>query len=248
MIDEQYSECHNCLGDKEKIYKDKYQIKSLKGLLHKDIPQQDKEAIIKHIKPDGPGNSEDWLNGRNINECTMDIYKHFDKKELRFKNRICGDGLTYFDCKSEFAYEKEKRVPQYFTFKMRDTIFDNIFDSNKYNCAGFVLNIDWSTGGGTHWIAIFINNVSPPYTLEYFDSAGDIILPEIKKYFDTFGSNFQPICVRSFAQQQDNHSCGPYSLYYIYSRLQGVPWQHFRKYAIGDKQMHKFRKHLFSLS
>jgi hypothetical protein len=247
MISEEYSECNHCLGEKEKALKKKYKAETLKSLLHKDIPQTDKAVIIESIKPDGPGDTSDWLSGRNINECNEYIYNHYDDNKLRIKNKPCCDGITYFDCISEFKFERERRHPQLFQFKMRDTIFENVFNPSKYNCSGFVINIDYNSGSGIHWIAIFINHVTKPYTLECFDSAGDALLPEVSQYFSLFGSEYQPILVCSFAQQNDDHSCGPYSLYYIYSRLQGVPWQHFRKYKIGDKQMHKFRKHLFSL-
>jgi len=246
MILDTYSECNYCLGGNEKYFKEKYGVQSIIELLKTDIPEDIKNRIKQTIKPRGPGETTEWLDGDNINECTLWIYRYYKDIKPVFKNAKCSSGMTFFDCKSQFQLETEERRPQYFEFKMRDTIFENRFNSDKYNCSGFVINIDWSTGCGIHWIAIFINRVLKPYTLECFDSGGGNILPEVYKYFKKMGDEYQIICVCSHAQQRDNHSCGPYSLYYIYSRLQGVPWKHFREYDIGDIQMHKFRKHLFN--
>jgi hypothetical protein len=43
----------------------------------------------------------------------------------------------------------------------------------------------------------------------------------------------------------DNSSCGPYSLYYIISRLEGVSSDAFQKNRIPDHKMWEFRKILF---
>jgi hypothetical protein len=248
MIDDKYTECNHCLGGNEDELKTKYNAKSLINVLDKDIPDEVRKHIKATVKPSGPGNTTEWLDGDNINECTRWIMKHYGDIKPSFKRAQCSDGMTFFDCSSEFKLETEPRKPQYFEFRMRDTCPENVFDPSNYNCSGYVVNIDWSTGPGIHWVALFINHVSPPYTLEYFDSAGESILPEVYTYLQKMNKNneYQIICTCSYAQQRDNHSCGPYSLYYIYSRLQGVPWQHMRKYPIGDKQMHKFRKQLFN--
>jgi hypothetical protein len=51
--------------------------------------------------------------------------------------------------------------------------------------------------------------------------------------------------VSKIQHQKDNSSCGPYSLYYIISRLEGVPFISFEKNRIPDNVMWDFRHHLF---
>ena len=65
----------------------------------------------------------------------------------------------------------------------------------------------------------------------------------------TLNKKVNDIIVTKIVNQVDNHSCGSYSLYYIISRLDGIPYKHFSNIKIGDETMHKFRKeHLFRQS
>ena len=43
----------------------------------------------------------------------------------------------------------------------------------------------------------------------------------------TLNKKVEDVVVTKIVNQADNHSCGSYSLYYIISRLEGVPYSHF---------------------
>ena len=123
-------------------------------------------------------------------------------------------------------------------------------------CFGVIFNTDVSSGNGEHWFAIFGDFSKTPLTIEYFNSSGDDPLPEIAKWMKDTKNKLEKelkkpakdVIVTKLINQEDNHSCGSYSLYYIISRLEGVPFEYFTKNIIGDKKMHEFRYHLFRKS
>lgn len=316
MIPKVYSECNNCLGADEEKLKLAHKVKSINDLLEKNIPKSIKMKILRGVKPNGPGSSEKWLNGKNINDCLkrfIDDIPEYEKILAQNDEKQGGcHGKHFFECQDR-KRELAKREPIYVKFSMRD--FDkyrgplsyvkahpehklintkygetggshnpnfnsiktantlNSIDHNtsdgvnipnvsyntpnsingiryKGNCFGTVLNTDYSTGGGIHWVAIFVNMIEMPYTFEYFDSGGSQVMPEIEVFFRRLKSVFPEaiiINVSRRVQQKNNHACGAYALYYVYSRYQGVPWTYFRDYIVGDDLMTKFRKHLFSL-
>lgn len=55
-------------------------------------------------------------------------------------------------------------------------------------------------------------------------------------------------CIQStkLINQKDNHSCGSYSIFYIFARLNGISYKEFKNNIIGDNLMHKFRNKLFA--
>lgn len=123
-----------------------------------------------------------------------------------------------------------------------------------YRSVGCVLNTDWSSGNGQHWFAFYFDFNKEPFTLEYFNSSGEYPLKEFNSWLNDkeqqlriiFDVMVKKIIVTTIQNQYDNSSCGCYALYYIYSRLNGVPWIWFRKYRVPDKKMHRFRRFLFN--
>jgi hypothetical protein len=117
-----------------------------------------------------------------------------------------------------------------------------------------VPNTDWSSGNGQHWFAFFFDFRTEPYTLEYFNSSGECPLKEYNKWLNEaeqklqsqFNKPVKKLVVTRVQNQYDNSSCGCYALYYIYSRLNGIPWKWFRENRVPDKKMHEFRKFLFN--
>lgn len=274
MIAKDYSECDKCLehnheakelveehhsklskeGKGSKLIETKladlYEVSSIIDLLEEDIPGSIKGDIVKNIKPKGPGDSTKWFTGTNINQCLQRINRMFEKME---------GGLDDTLFSKEIEKELDQRIPKYIPFHMRDEVGElQRVDFDGYNCFGTVLNTDYYDGEGIHWVAIFVNVIKEPYTLEYFDSGGEAIMKETLEYFkklkELIIKRFEPkkdiliINVSNRIQQVDDYSCGSYALYYVYARLQGVPWRFFRDYPIGDHRMHTFRKHLFRLA
>jgi hypothetical protein len=52
--------------------------------------------------------------------------------------------------------------------------------------------------------------------------------------------------VSSIRHQHTRSECGVYSLFYIWSRLNGTPVSYFQNTPVPDNVMFEFRQHLFS--
>jgi hypothetical protein len=198
------------------------------------------QQLTERFKPEGPSDSNDWFSNSNIDNVLKQV-------EEKYKNK-------------NFLHVE---------FQMRDFEttggeLSNIDMAQKYNdgmrCFGVVFNTDKSTGRGQHWFSIFGDFSKDPFTIEYFNSSGEDPLDEICswmkktkqhliKNLDKSPDTVKDVVVTKLVNQSDNHSCGSYSLYYIMSRLAGVPYKHFSDNKIGDAKMHEFRReHLFRQS
>lgn len=199
------------------------------------------ETLRQDFKMIGPGgNSTTWLSNFEI------------------------DG-TLSDLKRAYADQKFWNIP----FQMRDLkkpdsseSLQNFDFMEKYNegyrCFGVIVNTDYSSGNGIHWFSIFVDMRDSKNTIEFFDSAGDPPLSEISawmkitklkfdKYYRENGIDRETyvIIVSQHEHQTDNHSCGVYSIYFIYSRVAGIPYEYFIERIIKTSDMHRFRDFLF---
>jgi hypothetical protein len=219
-----------------------YDCKSESCLLTKDeIRANIGESIIENqlenrYKPNGPYNSNKWFSNNNIDKVLKQIEKKYKNKKflhIEFQMRD-------FE-KTNGSLSKIDMVQEY---------------KKGMRCFGVIFNTDFSSGNGEHWFAIFGDLSKTPITIEYFNSSGEDPLPEIAKWMkDTkhklekeLKKSATDVIVTKLINQKDNHSCGSYSLYYIISRLAGVPFEYFTNNIIGDKKMHEFRYHLFRKS
>jgi len=131
----------------------------------------------------------------------------------------------------------------------------------KYNCAACVVNNDRYQGGGTHWMAIFVDARKPPVaSVEFFNSAGSDPIPEFVSYLvktkrqiiqestitDHRKWSAEIVKVTRRRHQQSKTECGVYSLFYIWARLNGVSYQYFLDTPVSDQLMFEFRHHLFA--
>lgn len=142
-------------------------------------------------------------------------------------------------------------------FEKHNSELANVDFVKKYKegvrCFGVVFNTDYSSGTGQHWFAVFGDFSKEPFTLEYFNSSGDDPLPEITAWLKKtkhalnkqLNKTVNDVVVTKLINQEDRHSCGSYSIFYIISRLEGVSYKYFNKNKIGDDLMHEFRKNLF---
>jgi hypothetical protein len=48
-------------------------------------------------------------------------------------------------------------------------------------------------------------------------------------------------------QREDTANCGSYALFYIWKRLNGIPYTYFAENKIKDEHMEEFRKFLYRL-
>jgi len=232
-----------------KTLKDKYNCNTEECVLKQyDIkeyisPHIIEENIQKNFKPEGPKCNKEWLSNINIDNVLSQMKKKYENK--RFLH-----------------------IP----FQMRDFMKNNTelaqlnwskMYNNGYRTFGTVINTDYSTGNGIHWFAIF-GDFQPEndyYTIEYFNSSGELPLPEISFWmkklrneleeddqFKNSGKEIKDIIVTRIINQKSSSECGLYSLYYIISRLDGIPFTWFKTNRVPDEKMYLFRQYLFRKS
>jgi hypothetical protein len=200
-----------------------------------------RNKLKSYFKKEGPYDSNKWLSN-------FDIMDHLKQLETAF-NKI-SDKKFYA---IEFQMSDFKKSE---SSELRDLKYMHLYKEN-YRYFGCVVNTDKSTGSGKHWIAIFIDLVNG--SVEYFNSSGtpistdaDLIAitksahliavrltHELLKYKITV--NYVDVSAQQ--HQYDSHSCGVYSLFYIFMRLNGEPYQSFSKEINNmDKKMHLYRQ------
>lgn len=197
------------------------------------------KELRKSFKPDGPAFTTELLSNFNIDDVLdqyVDAYTNENFLHIPFQ-------MIDFQ---DYARSSDK-----------DSNLASIDFSDKYNkgmrCFGVVLNTDYSSGGGKHWFAIFGDFRKHPFTLEYFNSSGNLPMIQIQKWMknakndieNKLNKDVKCVITTRIQHQTDDHSCGPYSLYYITCRLENIPHEYFAKHVIKDSEMHLFRKHLF---
>lgn len=165
------------------------------------------------------------------------------------------DVLDQFE--ERFASRKFLHIP----FQMRDfekvgtqlATIDLAHEFKTYDTFGVVINTDVSTGGGIHWFCIFGENYKTHVELEYFNSSGKEPLPEIQTWLVKTKNYLQMkmsvdvnvTYTTGIVFQHDDHSCGLYSLAYIWLRLERVPPKWFKSDNFNDAKMHNIRKNMF---
>lgn len=195
----------------------------------------DTQFIIKQtFKPKGPYNSDDWLDNLNIDgvlKQNMEKYKDFYAIPFQM--------IDFVKQQAELA-----------TLNIPNLI-------KRYNTVGVVINTDTSTGKGKHWFALFMDFRKEPYTLEFFNSSGNLPVYQIqswmnktKRDFEKLGKQMDIIIVNSNELQKSSSECGVFSLWFILGRLEGKSVSEFKNVNMGpnDEKMIKFRKWLFKHS
>jgi hypothetical protein len=119
---------------------------------------------------------------------------------------------------------------------------------------GIIFNTDVHSGTGEHWVSLFIN--IPKSKIFYFDSVGDAIPSQIKKFVDKVvdqGAQLNDPIHFEFDQnhpvehQTKNTECGIYSMYFIVYMLKDeITGDYLKTHILSDKYMEKFRKVLFN--
>jgi hypothetical protein len=119
---------------------------------------------------------------------------------------------------------------------------------------GVIFNLDPHYKGGSHWVSLFINIKKK--TIFYFDSAGEHIPNQIKKFADDVilqGEQLkQPIHFKfdqnyPVEHQYGNTECGVYSIFFIVHMLEDKINGHYLKtHVLKDKYMERFRKIYFN--
>ena len=119
---------------------------------------------------------------------------------------------------------------------------------------GIVFNTDPHYKGGEHWISLFINIRKG--TIFFFDSAGNKIPDQVKKFVNTVveqGTKLTKPIHFTFDQnypvehQYNNTECGVYSIFFIVHMLEDKIASHYLKtHILKDKYMEQFRRVYFN--
>jgi predicted enzyme related to lactoylglutathione lyase len=195
-----------------------------------------KDKITKEIrtkfKPEGPMNNTNILSNFNIDQ-TLDQYA------LKYKN---------------FYHIQFAMID----FKKYDTMLKKYNPIEEYKngktMAGCVINTDVSSGGGKHWMALFVDLRSSDASIEFFNSSGNAPAKEIvdwmidiEKSINEYFTDSTPKILTNagVVHQHSQTECGVYSLYYIISRIKVKPQKYFTENIVPDNEMVKFRKIIF---
>ena len=128
---------------------------------------------------------------------------------------------------------------------------------------GFVLNNQIDNIEMGHAVVLFIDITEHPedggaWTIEFYNSHGTTPEKYIAQWMtktanllkiyrqDKYGNdNVKSIVVSNIVTQGNSYECALHSLFYIKCRLEGVPYQFFRKNIAPSDAMIQFRKHVF---
>ena len=194
------------------------------------------EREKKKLKPYGPKDHK-WFNNFNI-DSVLEQFQRIDEYKFFHYPFAMMDFASY-------GHPLMKKPPAI------------IYDEGK-RCYGCVINTDKISGPGKHWMALFGDmRDDHTWTVEFFNSSGNpysevtkyLVFAEqnMKQYIADKGLDVQTqiIPVLSIEHQKSNTECGPYSLYYIWSRLTGVTPQEIDSKRIPDSTVTKFRDFIF---
>ena len=192
--------------------------------------EEARKQLEERFKPQGPHDSNNWFSNVNIDAVLDQVANN--NKNKRFLH------ITFQ--MRDFQETRDKLATIDLAQKYREGI--------RY--FGVVFNTDTSKGRGQHWFSLFGDFSVEPFTIEYFNSSGEDPLDEISRWMKyaarylskKLNKKVIAVCVTKIVNQNDNHSCGSYSLYYIMSRLTGIGYKFFTTNKIGDAKMHEFRR------
>jgi len=123
----------------------------------------------------------------------------------------------------------------------------NVKAMKKYKRVGIVFNLDTHEGGGTHWIAVFMDLIAKK--MYYFDSTGEKIGEHIQKFYDKVNAQEPYVLIQNHPveHQFGNTECGMYTLFFIIIMIHTNDFSLFtNKKIFSDKSMVSLRKKLFN--
>jgi hypothetical protein len=122
----------------------------------------------------------------------------------------------------------------------------------KNQIVSFVMNLDPSTKGGSHWVSVYIDP-KKDQTLEYYDSFGrepsKQFTDDIKYVIDALKpEGYLKFKInRIINQSATSSNCGWFAMKFILDRYRGKPFPEctgFDESAVGEKQIEKFKKEI----
>jgi Ulp1 family protease len=198
-------------------------------------PKLEKE-LLDAFAPESP---KEWKTNPNEWLSSIDILKVMNQYEKKYK---CFDFLG----PSPIDYDTHKLYGECVWEELCH--FDLAKQIKKgHTKIGVIFNLDPHYKGGSHWVSLFINVKKK--TIFYFDSAGDKIPNQIKKFADEVTKQGKKLSIDfvfdqnyPVEHQYGNTECGIYSIFFITHMLEDKITSHYLKtHILKDKYMEKFR-------
>jgi len=198
-------------------------------------PKLEKE-LLDAFAPESP---KEWKTNPNEWLSSIDILKVMNQYEKKYK---CFDFLG----PSPIDYDTHKLYGECVWEELCH--FDLAKQIKKgHTKIGVIFNLDPHYKGGSHWVSLFINVKKK--TIFYFDSAGDKIPNQIKKFADEVTKQGKKLSIHfvfdqnyPVEHQYGNTECGIYSIFFITHMLEDKITSHYLKtHILKDKYMEKFR-------
>jgi hypothetical protein len=201
------------------------------------------KELLDAFAPESP---KEWKKNPNEWLSSIDILKVMNQYEKKYK---CFDFLG----PSPIDYDTHKMGgecvwEELCHFNLADHIKKGFFK------IGVIFNLDPHYKGGSHWVSLFVNVKHK--TIFYFDSAGEPVPRQIKKFADNVAKQglelTNPIKFKfdqnyPVEHQYGNTECGIYSIFFITHMLEDKINGHYLKtHILKDKYMEKFRKVYFN--
>lgn len=199
------------------------------------------KELLDAFAPESP---KEWKKNPNEWLSSLDILQVMNQYEKKYK---CFD----FIGPSPIDYDTHKLYGE--------CVWDELCHFNLeeqikkgHTKIGVIFNLDPHYKGGSHWVSLFIN--VKKHTIFYFDSTGETIPAQIKKFVNTVieqGNKLKKPIDFKFDEnhpvehQYGNTECGIYSLFFIVHMLEDKITGHYMKtHILKDEYMQKFR-HVF---
>lgn len=202
-----------------------------------------KKDLLNSFAPKSP---EEWKKNPNEWLSSLDIIQVMNQYEKKYKN---------FDFMGPSPIDYDTHILNG-NCVWEELCHFNLFNHLKkgYNKIGVIFNTDPHDKGGEHWISLFIDVNKK--IIFFFDSVGDPIPEQIKKFVDKVieqGKELKSPIHFKFDQnypvdhQKGNTECGMYSLYFIIHMLENkISSNYLKTHRLDDKYVEKFRKIYFN--
>jgi len=201
------------------------------------LAREEKEKIEKmYLRPRKPAawfkKRDTWLDNYNIRDVMNqyeEVYKDFkfiDPVPIDFsmKNEANGKCISNDMCQIDLNKLKSEGITK----------------------LGIIYNLDKSTGGGSHWMANYIDLAK--HNAYFFDSYG--LKPhENIQYFMRYLKTMDPLMKLHYSGRRfqfKGSECGMYSLYFIVMMMRGMNFRKFVRMEIPDDIMLEYRDWMFS--
>lgn len=203
---------------------------------------------LKNFKQIGPADTTNYFNNFVLDGINADGFSLSVKHYKGVKVHL----MDFMEPNQTYTNELVKM----FDPNSSESILDDIKNRN-IQMVGCVLNTLLSRGDITkvgHWVALFIDMRSEPYTVEYFNSSGNNAPKQLYDWMEKTANTIQSttnkktfaLNVSNVVHQKSDTECGAYASYYIYKRLTGSSYKEFRKEPVPDKVVFEFRSKLMN--